>query len=109
MTDVDVEQTAPAVIAEKNDHIPSTEEQRSSDSSVDMSADSAEEDGAIRVGTEATLTHVKTTKDGKITLLPQPSDDPRDPLNWNWGKKHLVLLSLFMPALLTDFGMTWGE
>lgn len=68
-----------------------------------------EDDGAIRVGTEATLTNVKTTKDGKIALIPQPSDDPLDPLNWSWTRKHLVLLSLFTPALLTDFGMTWGE
>ncbi|KAI9757585.1 MAG: hypothetical protein M4579_003397 [Chaenotheca gracillima] len=38
----------------------------------------------------------------------QPTSDPADPLNWSWTKKHLVLLSILMPALLTDFGMTWG-
>lgn len=68
-----------------------------------------EDNGAIRVGTNAALTNLKTTKDGKTILIPQPSDDPADPLNWSWVKKHLVLLSLFMPALLTDFGMTWGR
>lgn len=54
-------------------------------------------------------TNLKTTKDGKTILIPQPSDDPADPLNWSWGKKHLVLLTLFLPALFTDFGMTWGK
>ena len=53
-------------------------------------------------------TNLKTTEDGKTILIPQPSDDPADPLNWSWGKKHLVLLTLFLPALFTDFGMTWG-
>ena len=54
-------------------------------------------------------TNLKTTKDGKTILIPQPSDDPADPLNWSWGKKHLILLTLFLPALFTDFGMTWGK
>jgi hypothetical protein len=27
---------------------------------------------------------IRTTKDGKIALIPQPSDDPADPLNWSW-------------------------
>jgi hypothetical protein len=51
---------------------------------------------------------VRTTKDGKIALIPQPSDDPADPLNWSWVKKHQVLLALTFSALLTDWGITWG-
>jgi hypothetical protein len=51
---------------------------------------------------------VRTTKDGKTTLIPQPSDDPADPLNWAWRKKHQVLVALTFSALLTDWGMTWG-
>jgi hypothetical protein len=51
---------------------------------------------------------VRTTKDGKTALIPQPSDDPADPLNWAWGKKHQVLVALTFSALLTDWGMTWG-
>ena len=58
-------------------------------------------------GNEKTAGALKTGKDGTI-LQPQPSDDPADPLNWSWGKKHLVLVSLFIGALLTDGGMTWG-
>ncbi|KAI9816308.1 MAG: hypothetical protein M1827_001910 [Pycnora praestabilis] len=52
---------------------------------------------------------VKTTKDGQIILNPQPSDDRDDPLNWSWVQKHKILFALFIPALLTDAGMTWGS
>ena len=69
---------------------------------------------------------LKLARDGKTVLIPQPSDDPEgrsatricpphftdlfpDPLNWSWAKKHMVLLSLLMAALLTDFGMTYGS
>ena len=51
---------------------------------------------------------LRTTPDGKIVLIPQPSDDPADPLNWSWTKKHTVLFALGFSALLTDWGMTWG-
>ncbi len=50
----------------------------------------------------------KTAKDGVTVLIPQPSDDPLDPLNWSWGRKHKVLIALLLPSLLTDWGMTWG-
>jgi hypothetical protein len=37
---------------------------------------------------------LKTASDGRTVLIPQPSDDPRDPLNWSSLKKHTVLLLL---------------
>lgn len=49
----------------------------------------------------------KTTKNG-IPLIPQPSSDPADPLNWSWRRKHKVLFALLLPSLLTDWSMTWG-
>ena len=52
--------------------------------------------------------NLKTTQDGKIVLLPQPSDSPADPLNWTWAKKHLVLLSLLPGCFLTDWVITYG-
>ncbi|KAF4302307.1 mfs transporter [Botryosphaeria dothidea] len=65
--------------------------------------------GDIQVLANASvLANVKTTPDGKIILLPQPSDDPEDPLNWSWKKKHLVFGALMLPAFLTDFGITYG-
>lgn len=51
---------------------------------------------------------LKLAKDGITVLIPQPSDDIEDPLNWSWLRKHKVLFSLLLPSLLTDWGMTWG-
>jgi hypothetical protein len=36
-------------------------------------------------------------------LLPQPSDDPADPLLWTSTKKHLLLVTLAWGAFVTDF------
>ncbi|KIX09192.1 uncharacterized protein Z518_00271 [Rhinocladiella mackenziei CBS 650.93] len=51
---------------------------------------------------------LKTTVHGRIVLIPQPSDDPNDPLNWSWGKKHRVLAAVSIGALLADWGTAWG-
>lgn len=32
---------------------------------------------------------LKLANDGKTVLIPQPCDDPDDPLNWSWKKKHV--------------------
>lgn len=50
---------------------------------------------------------LKTTEDG-IVLVPQPSDDPHDPLNWSWLKKHSVFLALLPGCFLTDWVITYG-
>jgi hypothetical protein len=39
----------------------------------------------------ASTRNLKTTKDGKTILIPQPSDDPNDPLNWSQTKKNIIL------------------
>lgn len=51
--------------------------------------------------------HLKTNKDG-VVLIPQPSEDPNDPLNWSWLKKHAVFASLLPGCFLTDWVITWG-
>jgi hypothetical protein len=51
---------------------------------------------------------LKVASDGHTILIPQPSDDPFDPWNWSWIKKHTVLLSLAPGSLLCDGGMSWG-
>jgi hypothetical protein len=51
--------------------------------------------------------HLKTNKDG-VVLIPQPSEDPNDPLNWSWMKKHAVFASLLPGCFLTDWVITWG-
>jgi hypothetical protein len=49
---------------------------------------------------------LKTAADGQTVLIPQPSDDPDDPLNWSWLKKHTVFLSMIPGCLLADFVIT---
>ncbi len=43
-----------------------------------------------------------------MRLIPQPSDDPNDPLNWSWGAKHLMLFIVSLTAFLPDFGSAIG-
>lgn len=57
---------------------------------------------ASEEGEKASTNGLKTTKDG-IVLIPQPSDDPNDPLNWSWLKKHSVFLALLPGCFLTDW------
>jgi hypothetical protein len=51
---------------------------------------------------------LKLAPDGKTILIPQPSDDPHDPLNWSWFKKHLTLIIISMTAFLPDYGSATG-
>ena len=46
--------------------------------------------------------------DGKTVLIPQPSSDPNDPLNWSRLKKHVILLVITVAAFLPDFGSSIG-
>ncbi|MCJ1235995.1 hypothetical protein MMC14_003972 [Varicellaria rhodocarpa] len=43
---------------------------------------------------------LELAKDGHTVLVPQPSSDPQDPLNWPWRKKHIMLLIVAFTALL---------
>ncbi|KPI38023.1 putative MFS-type transporter [Cyphellophora attinorum] len=52
--------------------------------------------------------NLKHANDGTTILLPQPSDDPHDPLNWSWMKKHLILIIVSMSAFLPDYGSATG-
>lgn len=51
---------------------------------------------------------LKLAKDGRTVLIPQPSNDPNDPLNWSWTKKHVVLIIISMTAFLPDYGSATG-
>lgn len=42
----------------------------------------------------------------KTVLVPQPSDDPDDPLNWSSLKKHAILLIMAFATFVGDFGAT---
>lgn len=51
---------------------------------------------------------LQTASDGKTILIPQPSSDPNDPLNWSSLKKHLTLLVITVVSFLPDFGSSIG-
>jgi len=52
--------------------------------------------------------NLKRARDGHTILLPQPSSDPNDPLNWSRFKKHLILIIISMTAFLPDYGSATG-
>ena len=58
--------------------------------------------------TDNTHGELKHAPDGQTILLPQPSDDPHDPLNWSWTRKHLILIIISMTAFLPDYGSATG-
>jgi hypothetical protein len=60
----------------------------------------SERHGDFRVVANAGTKDVKLASDGKTVLIPQPSDDPDDVLNWKAGKKYRVLLSLVVASLV---------
>jgi hypothetical protein len=56
--------------------------------------------GDFRVVANAGTKDIKLANDGKTVLIPQPSEDPDDVLNWRAGKKYRVLLSLVVASLV---------
>ncbi|KAF5679180.1 major facilitator superfamily transporter [Fusarium heterosporum] len=52
--------------------------------------------------------NLKTAKDGHTVLIPQPSNDPFDPLNWSPVKKHVILFVVSFAAFLPDYGSATG-
>lgn len=44
-------------------------------------------------------------RDG-IVLMPQPSDDPNDPLNWSWFRKHAAMFTISWLALVCYVAVT---
>ena len=41
-------------------------------------------------------------------LVPQPTDDPDDPLNWSDFKKHIILVTVGLLAFDADFSGSAG-
>lgn len=68
-----------------------------------------EEEGyVVDVDSEDADAGLKVAKDGHTRLIPQPSDDPNDPLNWSWWKKHIILLVISWTAFTPDYGSATG-
>jgi hypothetical protein len=51
---------------------------------------------------------LKLAPDGHTILIPQPSEDPHDPLNWSSWRKHITLIVISMTAFLPDYGSATG-
>lgn len=51
---------------------------------------------------KATMTVKTDAQDSKVLLIPTPTDDPRDPLNWPLSRKFLVCFALCF-ALFAGF------
>ncbi|KAJ8121952.1 hypothetical protein O1611_g9967 [Lasiodiplodia mahajangana] len=51
---------------------------------------------------------IKLAGDGRTRLIPQPSEDLADPLNWSQRKKNLILFVVAFAALLPDYGSATG-
>ncbi|KAI1263292.1 MFS general substrate transporter [Xylariaceae sp. FL1019] len=50
----------------------------------------------------------KLATDGLTRLIPQPSDDPGDPLNWPQFRKNVILFVIAFAAFLPDYGSATG-
>ncbi|KAK5046468.1 hypothetical protein LTR84_008271 [Exophiala bonariae] len=61
----------------------------------------------VDIGSNAAKSEVasnlKLASDSHTILIPQPSDDPHDPLNWSHAKKHLLLATIGLAAFVADF------
>ena len=51
---------------------------------------------------------LKMAKDGRTILVPQPSDDPHDPLNWSNWKKYMILITIALGGFNVDFASGVG-
>ncbi|CZR62199.1 related to HOL1 protein [Phialocephala subalpina] len=54
------------------------------------------------------IADLKMHHDGSTILVPQPSSDPNDPLNWSVMKKHVFLFVIAVTAFLPDYGSSTG-
>lgn len=50
---------------------------------------------------------LKKDSTGRV-LIPQPSDDPRDPLNWSPWKKRSILVMLAIASFTCDYSAATG-
>lgn len=51
---------------------------------------------------------IKVATNGNTVLIPQPTDDPNDPLNWSKAKKNTMLLVFSIISLTADIGASMG-
>ena len=88
---------------------------RSTDSDgrdIDLEAWGEEHGYVLDVEVLKTITprwaNYQLASDGRTVLIPQPSSDPNDVLNWSWAKKHTILIVIAATAFLPDYGSATG-
>jgi hypothetical protein len=94
-------QPAPGDQLQQEDSI-ITEKTAAASQNQDSHEDYTEGHGDFRVIMTPGTKNIKIAKDGKTVLIPQPSDDPDDVLNWKSGKKLRVLLSPVFASLVME-------
>jgi hypothetical protein len=65
-------------------------------------------DGASLEMQKHKRTGLKTAPDGFTILIPKPSDNPEDPLNWDSFTKYAVLGVIIACSFLPDYGSVTG-
>ncbi len=76
---------------------------------VDTVHQLSDKDGYILDPTKVDIGQgLKLSPDRQTVLIPQPSGDPQDPLNWSQGRKNLILFIVSATALLADYGSATG-
>ncbi|KAK5164902.1 uncharacterized protein LTR77_009566 [Saxophila tyrrhenica] len=93
-----------------NDEKPTSTD--SGDLDIDLEAWGEEHGYVLDVEVLKTITpkwrNYQLASDGKTVLIPQPSSDPNDVLNWSWSKKHTILFVIAATAFLPDYGSATG-
>ncbi|KAL9596011.1 MAG: hypothetical protein Q9219_006095 [cf. Caloplaca sp. 3 TL-2023] len=68
-----------------------------------------DQDGYLLDASKVTMMEgLQLSRDQQNILIPQPSTDPNDPLNWSMTRKHLILFITSATALLADYGSATG-
>ncbi|KAM5344306.1 hypothetical protein ACJ41O_012843 [Fusarium nematophilum] len=77
---------------------------------IEALPDSARADGGVILSVDtADESTLRLAKDGHTVLLPQPTDDISDPLNWPSWKKHAILFTVAWGAFCADFTSAAGS
>lgn len=80
------------------------------DKSLKAAQDRLESEAGYRIDPSlfAADENLKLSSDGRNVLIPQPTDDPKDPLNWSNGKKAVILAVITVVSFLPDYGSGTG-
>lgn len=77
-------------------------------SHVEDAPEHKEKDGYLVNAVGSSGGDLKLAPGGHTILIPQPSDDSHDPLNWSRARKHLILFIVSTAAFLPDYGSATG-